>query len=91
LKVGLAGYDSLLAEWCLGKGDCSGEVQYQRLEKPSYVALVAVEDTGSSCVTGESKCLVGGRLDSNYVYVGDHGVGEELHAVGWRMGDGNIG
>jgi hypothetical protein len=89
--VGLAGYESLFAEWCLGKGDCSWEVQYQRLGKPSYVALVAVECTGNSCVTEGSKCLVGGRLDSNYVYVGSHGVGEEFHVVGWRMGDGNIG
>jgi hypothetical protein len=59
--------------------------------KQSYVAQEAIEDTGNSCVTEKSKCFADERLDSNYVYVGNHGVGVGLPVVGWRMGDGNTG
>jgi hypothetical protein len=52
---------------------------------------VAIEDIGDSCVTEKSKCFADERLGSNYVYVGNHGVGVGVHVVGWRMGDDNIG
>jgi hypothetical protein len=52
---------------------------------------VAIDDTGNSYVTEESKCFDAERLDSNYVCVGNHGVGVGLHVVGWEMGGDNIG